>query len=414
MLILENVSLAIASIKASKMRSLLTMLGIIIGISSVIAIVSIGDSISTYMENSFKDMGLQNINVYVSQKDPDNYAAYGNGPDREVAFRDDQLKEFKENYKEYVQYTGVKEDAGAGDIRVGRKDNRIRLNGVNGDAMAQEDINIVEGRRILDSDIEKNRSVAIIPDKIAKKIKGQDGEILGQEIKVKVNELIETFIIVGVYMPKKDGGLFGGFVPMDSMYIPYSKAMKISQSKGIFSFEITPAYGQKNEEVVSKIHEFFDRYYEKNPIWEIGTDNMQNQLEAMSDILRKIKLAIAVIAGISLLVGGIGVMNIMLVSVTERTREIGIRKALGAKKGHIKLQFIIEAIIICCIGGLIGVTFGLSISWVISNLINMSMELSITPVLISVIFSMSIGVFFGYYPASKAAKLDPIEALRYE
>lgn len=156
------------------------------------------------------------------------------------------------------------------------------------------------------------------------------------------------------------------------------------------------------------------RWYQNNDSFEISAMSMESVIESMTEMLSTISLAIAAIAGISLLVGGIGVMNIMLVSITERTREIGTRKALGATNGSIRLQFIMEAIVLCMAGGFLGIILGIGIAAVATNMMGYAVSPSVTGIVLSVSFSVFIGVFFGYYPANKAAKLNPIEALRYE
>lgn len=177
---------------------------------------------------------------------------------------------------------------------------------------------------------------------------------------------------------------------------------------------VQPVKGVDSRSLADDLNKYLEKLYKNNKKFEASAYALENEAESMNQILTLVSLAISVIAAISLLVSGIGVMNIMLVSVTERTREIGTRKALGARNYHIQLQFITEAVIICAIGGLIGITLGVSTGAVISKIIGTPVSISISTILISFIFSMSIGVFFGFYPARKAAKLDPIEALRYE
>ncbi|NLS85747.1 MAG: FtsX-like permease family protein, partial [Ruminococcaceae bacterium] len=155
-------------------------------------------------------------------------------------------------------------------------------------------------------------------------------------------------------------------------------------------------------------------YYTHNKDFTAAANSMENMMKSMNKMLGSVKLGISAVAAISLLVGGIGVMNIMMVSVTERTREIGIRMALGAKSRVILLQFIVEAIIICLIGGFIGVGIGVALGRIGAQMLKYAARPSVIAILVAVSFSMAIGVFFGYYPASKASKLDPIEALRYE
>ena len=163
-----------------------------------------------------------------------------------------------------------------------------------------------------------------------------------------------------------------------------------------------------------ELQTYLDKLYSRNKDYQATASNMESMLESMTSMTSTMALAISAIAGISLLVGGIGVMNIMLVSVTERTREIGTRKALGAKSSHIKMQFIVESMIICAIGGIIGIFLGIIIGIIGANMMGNSPVISPLVILGSFTFSMVIGIFFGYYPAKKAASLDPIEALRYE
>ena len=160
--------------------------------------------------------------------------------------------------------------------------------------------------------------------------------------------------------------------------------------------------------------DFFASYYTRNDSWTVSASSLASLLDSMSSMMNTVSLGISAIAALSLLVGGIGVMNIMMVSVTERTREIGTRKALGAPASAIRMQFITESVILCLIGGFIGIVLGLALGTVLSNVVGYAAKPSIAAILIAVGFSMAIGVFFGYYPANKAAKLDPIEALRYE
>ncbi|MFV0516236.1 MAG: ABC transporter permease [Aminipila sp.] len=419
MLILENLFLAIAGLKTNKMRALLTMLGIIIGIASVIAIVSIGDSISASVEKEMKSMGMDNLSVNIRKKTDgeDMYYYYDEDkPEQDDLLTMSDIKTFETKFGDRIGALSLSKDGGSGEIRIGKKTEKVILQGANYGYGTMKKVKISKGRFIEDRDVERSRKVAVIPQGLADSLEKEGNTVLGGEIKVVADDKIDTYLIIGIYdtSSQKGGLLFGGFEEMTTVYIPVTTAGEIKNEINFKDFEASPAYGVDGETLLNDANKYFEDLYSKNTKWICKATNMQKDADSFKGTLTKIKMAIAVIAGISLLVGGIGVMNIMLVSVTERTREIGIRKALGAKGKFIRLQFIVEAIIICGIGGLIGVAFGLSISALVSSIMNNPMKISVSVITISVIFSMTIGVFFGYYPANKAAKLDPIEALRYE
>ncbi len=178
---------------------------------------------------------------------------------------------------------------------------------------------------------------------------------------------------------------------------------------------VQAARGTDAKQLGEELETWFNQnYYRNNDSFEVNTFSMAAVISSMTSMLSTISLAIAVIAGISLLVGGIGVMNIMLVSITERTREIGTRKALGATNASIRFQFITESVVICLLGGFIGIGLGLSLSLAATVMLGYEAAPSIPGIMFSVVFSMAIGVFFGFYPANKAAKMEPVDALRYE
>lgn len=418
MLIIENLFLAIAGLKTNKMRSLLTMLGIIIGISSVIAIVSVGDSISASIEKDMKEMGMENISVDIRRKTDEAQVYYDDDekPKAEDLLSLNDLKNFQDKFKDKIKTLSFTQDGGSGEVRIGKKPENVYIQGTNYGYSVQKKVKVINGRYLEDKDVERARKVAVIPRELAESIEKQGDEPLGSEIKVFVEDKLTTFLVIGIYdNGSKNKGVFaGGYEEMATIYVPATTAGDLKNETNFRGFEVSPAYGVNGENLLKEINSYFGDLYSKNKKWECEGYNMQQDMNSYTDMLDKVKMSIAVIAGISLLVGGIGVMNIMLVSVTERTREIGIRKALGAKGKFIRLQFIVEAIIICGIGGMIGVALGLGISAIVVNVMGNALQISWPVIFISVAFSMSIGVFFGYYPANKAAKLDPIEALRYE
>lgn len=416
MLIIENFLLALSGLRANKMRALLTMLGIIIGISSVIAIMSIGDSVSRNMENEMKDSGMTNLSANLNYIGEDAESGGWGEPTADDMLSIEQIRSFEKTFAGRVKATSIEASVGSADARIGRAQESVEITGTNQGYAQIKKVSVIKGRFINEPDQERYSDVAVIPSSLEQKLsRGNEGSVLGQEIKFVFDDKILTYTVVGIYdNSQKSGTSFYGYGDSNTVYIPATTAVRQSDSKGFNFFEIMPLPEEDVEQLTTDIMTYFDAIYKNNENWNIDVYNAQKDADDFMATINKIKIAIAIIAGIALLVGGIGVMNIMLVSVTERTREIGVRKALGAKRKHIKAQFIIEAIIICAIGGIIGVVLGLSISTGVSFYMESPVVISMPTVLISVLFSMGIGVFFGYYPANKAAKMDPIEALRYE
>ncbi len=264
------------------------------------------------------------------------------------------------------------------------------------------------------------KNAIIVSDKLVNKLfDGDNRKALGSVIEVSVDSQVSSYSIIGIYEYQQNYAMgmpigSGDNVTTD-LYMPLKSSLSLTHSKNTYPYvQIITKVGVNSDELAERIKNFFEPYYRNNRVAEVNAITMTSMVSMLTDMLSTITLAISIVAGIALIVGGIGVMNIMLVSITERTREIGTRKALGAKNSSIRTQFIVEAMIICLIGGVFGVILGVGGGIIASHLLGYPAKPSVSGIIISLLFSMSIGVFFGYYPANKAAKMNPIDALRYE
>ncbi|MDR2933021.1 MAG: ABC transporter permease [Oscillospiraceae bacterium] len=415
--LLENMRLALSGLRASKMRSFLTMLGIIIGISSVIAIVTIGTALTAQVTDMMASFGVNNIDVMVYSR-PDTSAS-----NYEIAeadrISDEMIENLMTRFPREIEAVSVSQSGGSGQAKEGRNYANVRMSGVNEGYAISSNFELQKGRFINDRDVKGGKNVAVVSDKLVNNMFGPGANPLGKEIKVHNADGIFTYAIIGVYKYEMSAYEYAGGTEKDittAMYLPITTVQRISNAtKGYDYITVAASSAVSPSEFTMTLEEYFNgKVYNRNTRYMVRTFSNESWLNEMTTMLTTMSLAISIIAAISLLVGGIGVMNIMLVSVTERTREIGTRKALGARSSAIRAQFIVEAMIICLIGGVIGVILGLILGNVGATLMQAKAVVNVSVVAIAVLFSMTIGIFFGYYPANKAAKLDPIEALRYE
>ena len=361
MLILENIRLALSSLKANKMRALLTMLGIIIGIASVIAIMTVGNSMTAYITDTMSSMGASNITVGVQQKDTEEETtreglAFGErqtrfSPREEDYFTKEMLENYCETYADSISAISVSESMGSGQIKEGGLYANVSVSGVSLGYFLANDLTLAEGRFFNSRETDEGRMVALISDKAVENLyKGDKAKALGSIVQIGLGEKYYSFTIIGVYEYEQSAFSFSNVSDKDvvtEFYIPLKAAQAANHSSGYSQFTVVTKTGVDADSFAGQTEKFFSTYYRNNRSFEPSAFSMAAMVESMSEMLSTITLAISVIAGIALLVGGIGVMNIMLVSITERTREIGTRKALGAPNSSIRLQFILEAIVIC-------------------------------------------------------------------
>lgn len=366
MLVWENILLAFNGLRANKMRSLLTMLGIIIGISSVIAIMTLGDSISSSVTDSMASMGANNITVGLQQKSSstettDSGMTLSFGPRMTQMTDDDYITEemlddLKLRYGDFIDGYSLSEDVGNGTARQGTLYAYVNATGVNDGNLENLDLTLLAGRTLTERDQQEAKKVALVSDLLVKNMFGGDNmSAIGKTVDVLFDDRYYTYTVVGVYKYEVSDMGFSSSSEEDTqtpLYLPLQTARNQTHN--------TSGYSQ----------------------FTILTPS--------------------------------GISATDFFSIIERTREIGTRKALGAANGSIRLQFIMEAIVLCMTGGLLGILLGIGIAAVATNMMGYAVSPSVTGIVLSVSFSVFIGVFFGYYPANKAAKLNPIEALRYE
>ena len=420
-MLIENIKIALNSIKANKLRSILTMLGIIIGIGSVIAIVTIGDSIANGVNKEMQGYGARNIEIYVTNKnefstDENMYEVSSVEMSEKDMLSKDMLLDYEKAFSNQIQALSIEEAIGQITLKNNRFKSNINILGVNKGYKDFNKLEMLSGDFIKENDINNISYNAVVSDKFIKEYFGSkynNNEVLNKNIEIEINNKFLNLTIAGVYKFKSDE--YTDKNTYSNILLPYTTAFKFNKKQVYFqSFKVVPKEDIDVIKFQLDTNTFLSSYYTHNNSYQITTFGLTSLVNSQNDLMNKLKLGISAIAGISLFVGGIGIMNIMMVSVTERTREIGIRMALGAKASTIKSQFIIEAIFISGIGGIIGLILGIIIGTIGSNMMKYSSSPSLFAGFIAISFSMAIGIFFGYYPANKASNLDPIEALRYE
>jgi putative ABC transport system permease protein len=380
--------MALRSIKGNKLRAVLTMLGIIIGVSSVIVLVSIAQGSAQNVTNQINQLGTNLLTI----------SSYGTDVD---------LTE--EKISELTDLNGVKAVAlvitGRVNLKKERTTSQVSLTGTNAAYSDVRDTEVSQGRFITDLDVEYRQKIVVLGSDTAATFFGTENPV-GQYIQVSGT----SFKIVGVLAAKGSSlGQSGDNV----VIVPLSTGQRLVGSTTISTIYLKGTSEGQMDVVMNEVKMAMASLYPGKSD-SYGVTNQQDVMDTMSSVSDTMTMMLGGIASISLLVGGIGIMNIMLVSVSERTKEIGIRKAIGAKRRDVLLQFLIEAVVLSSMGGMLGVLVGLSLGKVVASLMSMSISYSSSVIIFSFLFSLVVGVVFGVFPANKASKLNPIQALRYQ
>ena len=405
MLIWESITIALHELFANKLRSVLTMLGIIIGVAAVIAMVSIGMGVKSNVEDSMASLGSNML--IVTPGAANSGGIRGAAGSRESLKYDDAMA-IKKKIKNIDYVSPIVQRSYQ--IVYGNQNWNTVVMGVTPEYMSIRSLTLTVGTFISQADNDKRQRVAVIGPTVARNLFGSENPI-GKNIRIHN----QPFKIIGVLASKGQSSM--GQDQDDVVIVPLmTEQERLLGITHIQMIQLQVSEASKIVQVQSEVETLLrQRHHILNgKDNDFTVNNLTSLVETVTQQTTMLTILLGSIAGISLLVGGIGIMNIMMVSVTERTREIGIRKALGATFGNIMLQFLIESVVMGVVGGILGICLGCAISVAISHVGEFKTVITATPILVSFSFAVGIGLFFGIYPARKAAKLDPIDALRYE
>ncbi|NSW80640.1 MAG: ABC transporter permease [Chthonomonadetes bacterium] len=402
--IAENFQIALRSLLANKMRSALTMLGIIIGVGAVIAMISVAQGAREQTMQRIQQLGTNVLVVFPGQQRTG--AAFGGFGSMQILKPEDVDAIRRSCPSVRAASPEVRRNA---QVKYKNRNTNTNITGVSPEYSEIRNYPVQQGRFITQREVDSMARVCVIGQTVYENL-FNGSSALGKTIRIRGI----GFKVVGVLAPKGAQG-FGN--PDDIIFVPYTTAMRrLFGMDFINSISVQAVSEERMNAAYQEIENLMRRRQRLNP----GQENnfrIMNQAEFVQtaeDVSRTFTMLLAGIASVSLLVGGIGIMNIMLVSVTERTREIGIRKAVGAKRRDILLQFLIEAMTLSLVGGFIGIGAGLAASYILADTSGWQVHVTAQPILLAFGFSAAVGIFFGIYPAQKASALNPIEALRYE
>jgi putative ABC transport system permease protein len=402
MLITEIFRVALEAIRANKLRSFLTALGIIIGIAAVITMVALGEGAQRTVQARLQGLGVNTLTIRPGQEF---FGGVDRGEARLIAKDARALLEnpvaIREVSPEMQRRFQVEHGTANGNITiVGAWPSYFEL----------QNHQLASGRFFTDPEERGRRRVAVLGAAVGEALGTTSESLIGETIRIKG----VPFRVIGTVAPK---GSMGWQNPDDNIYIPLATAQfRVFGEERLQSIYVQAVSADQMDNALAEIDTVLRREHRIRPAQQsdFTVRNQTTLVQTFQETTRTFSFLLAGIALISLLVGGIGIMNIMLVSVTERTREIGVRKALGARRRDILLQFLIEALVLCLAGGAIGVLMGLGGAFSLQRIAGWNTAVSPEAIIVAFLFSAAVGVFFGLWPARRAAKLDPIEALRYE
>lgn len=404
-MLLENMAMAFSAIRANKMRAVLTMLGIVIGIGSVISIVSIGDTMRNMFADIYKDVGVTQGFCQVRTWMLEDWR-------QSDMFTLDEIERVKEVFGKEIAYIDSNASISS-DADFGRNTVKFDFSGIDYNFQDVQPVNVIYGRYLNQGDILGRKKSAVMDVDSAVKLFGTENAV-GKTFRSTIYGDVMDFTVVGIYRKEMNPFqkmMMGGNNENGAAYIPYTiltwpnDYFSVIHLYAADDVDLTDFYARFTNYIAKIKNRLPEQIYMYTAIEE---------LSSIDSMMGGLSLAVGGIAAISLIVGGIGIMNIMLVSVTERTREIGIRKALGAKTRDVLIQFLTESAILSAMGGIIGILIGTGLVSLGGMALGVPVVIKPSVVILAVGFSAVVGIFFGLYPASKAAKSDPIDALRYE
>jgi len=384
----QGIKMALSAILSNKMRSFLTMLGVIIGVAAVIALIGLGEGATGQVSDQIESLGTNLITVNLTGG-------------RNRSLEEDDIEKLKE--KPYIESIAPY-FSGSAIVKVGNKNMNTSLEATSPEYEDITNSHVQAGRFLVDNDLKLRFRVAVIGVEVADELFGHRN-VVGESISINGT----PFKIVGL-LEEKGSSMMGS--ADNRIIIPLTTAQRLLRNTSIRSFYISADSPETVDLAVDELEAYLMKKFKDENSFRIISQSQL--LSTVNEIAGTLTMMLGGIAGISLVVGGIGIMNIMLVSVTERIREIGIRKAIGARRRDILFQFLIESMVISGLGGVIGILLGITGSNLIGRALNLPVAISPRVIALATGFSVTVGIIFGLYPANKASKLNPIDALAYE